>query len=42
MYVSQIIMLSTLNLYSAVFNYISIKLEEQKKKKKWGRERERP
>ena len=31
MYVSQIIMLYTLN--SAVFNYISIKLEEKKKKK---------
>ena len=40
MYVSQIIMLYTLNLYSAVFNYISIKLEEEKNKRNCG-EKER-
>ena len=40
MYVSQIIMLYTLNLYSAVFNYISIKLEEEKKKEIVARKRE--
>ena len=38
MYVSQIIMLYTLN--SAVFNYISIKLEEKKKKEIVERKRE--
>ena len=36
MYVSQIIMLYTLNLYSAVFNYISIKLEGKKKERNCG------